>query len=132
GDAKAAADWVLNQPTALMAVAPDRLAALIGLIAAGTITSTIAKQVYERLEHDPDADPVAVVEREGLASIGGDEQLGEIVDEVISGNSGLVEQYRSGKQGVANALVGQVMRQTSGRADARRVQELLRERLDGG
>jgi aspartyl-tRNA(Asn)/glutamyl-tRNA(Gln) amidotransferase subunit B len=132
GDAKAAADWVLNQPTAVSAVAPQRLAGLIGLIAAGTITPTIAKQVYERLEQDPAVEPAAVVEREGLASIGGDDQLGELVDRVLAANQPMVEQYRSGKLGVANALVGQVMRETRGRADASRVQELLRERLDGG
>ncbi len=132
GDAKAAADWVLNQPTAVSAVAAQRLAALIGLIAAGTITPTIAKQVYDRLEQDPAVEPAAVVEREGLASIGGDDQLGELVDRVLAANQPMVEQYRSGKLGVANALVGQVMRETRGRADASRVQELLRERLDGG
>jgi aspartyl-tRNA(Asn)/glutamyl-tRNA(Gln) amidotransferase subunit B len=52
-----------------------------------------------------------------------------MVDEVIEANPAFVEQFRSGKEGVINALVGQVMKQTKGRADARQVQELLRSKL---
>ena len=54
-----------------------------------------------------------------------------MVDEVIAANPAFVEQFRGGKEGVINALVGQVMKQSRGRADARRVQELLRDRLTG-
>jgi len=129
GDAKAAADWVLNNPGSVGAIPADSLAGLIGLIANGTITSTIAKQVYARLEADPTADPAAIVEGEGLASIGDSSELEAMVVEVIAANPQFVEQFRGGKEGVINALVGQVMKRTQGRADARQVQELFRSKL---
>jgi aspartyl-tRNA(Asn)/glutamyl-tRNA(Gln) amidotransferase subunit B len=130
GDAKAAADWVRNQPSAVGLIPAGGLASLIRLIGEGTITSTIARQdLYPQLERDPGADPRALVERQGLAAIGDAGELGQMVDEVIAANPAFVEQFRGGKEGVINALVGQVMKQTRGRADARQVQELLRERL---
>jgi aspartyl-tRNA(Asn)/glutamyl-tRNA(Gln) amidotransferase subunit B len=129
GDAKAAADWVRNQPSSVAGVPADRLAALIGLIGDGTITATIAKQVYALLEQDPAAEPAALIAEHGLGSIGDSDQLAIMVDRAIAANPGLVEQFRGGKKGVLNALVGQVMKETRGRADARQVQALLRDRL---
>jgi aspartyl-tRNA(Asn)/glutamyl-tRNA(Gln) amidotransferase subunit B len=129
GDAKAASDWVRNQPASVDRVPPDRLAALLGLVGSGTITTAIARQVYALLERDPSADPAALVEQHGLGSIGDSDELGKLVDEVIAANPRFVEQFRAGKEGVVNAMVGQVMKQTRGRADASRVQQLLRDRL---
>ena len=129
-DAKSAADWVLNRrPAPVDTVSPQTLAALIGLVAEGTITNAIARQVYELLVEQPDADPAELVERHGLASIGDSSELEAMVDEVIAANPAFVEQFRGGKDGVINALVGQVMKQTKGRADARQVQELFRSKL---
>jgi aspartyl-tRNA(Asn)/glutamyl-tRNA(Gln) amidotransferase subunit B len=130
-DPKAAADWVRNQPGAVDAVPAAALAGVVRLIAAGTITATIAKQVYALLETDPAADPAALVEQHGLASIGDSSELEGMVDAVLAANPQFVEQFRAGKEGVINALVGQVMKQTRGRADARQVQQLLRDRLGG-
>jgi aspartyl-tRNA(Asn)/glutamyl-tRNA(Gln) amidotransferase subunit B len=129
-DAKTAADWVLNtRPSPVDTVPAATLASLIGLIAGGTITNSIARQVYEMLVADPTADPAELVERHGLASIGDSGELEAMVDKVIAENPAFVEQFRSGKDGVINALVGQVMKRTQGRADARQVQELLRSKL---
>jgi aspartyl-tRNA(Asn)/glutamyl-tRNA(Gln) amidotransferase subunit B len=129
-DAKSAADWVLNtRPAPVDTVPAATLASLIGLIADGTITNSIARQVYELLVADPAADPAELVERHGLASIGDSGELQAMVDEVIAENPAFVEQFRGGKDGVINALVGQVMKRTQGRADARQVQELLRSKL---
>ena len=111
------------------AVPASGLAGIVKLVNDGTITATIAKQVYGLLEETPDADPAALVEEQGLASIGGDDELMGMVDEVIEANPALVEQFRGGKDGVVNALVGQVMKKTQGRADARKVQDLFRSRL---
>jgi aspartyl-tRNA(Asn)/glutamyl-tRNA(Gln) amidotransferase subunit B len=129
GDGKAASDWVRNQPGAVGTIPAEGLAGIVRLIAAGTITATIGKQVYALLEADPSADPAALVEQHGLASIGDSSELERMVDEVLAANPQFVEQFRSGKEGVINALVGQVMKQTRGRADARQVQQLLRDRL---
>ncbi len=129
-DPKTAADWVLNtRPSPVDAVPAASLAALIGLISQGAITTTIAKRVYEHLVDEPAADPAELVDRHGLASIGDSSELAAIVDEVIGANPAFVEQFRGGKEGVINALVGQVMKRTQGRADARQVQELLRSKL---
>jgi len=128
-DPKAASDWVRNQPGAVESVPPARLAELIGLIGAGAITATIAKQVYALLEAEPGASPAELVERDGLATVGDSSELDALVAQAIEANPALVEQFRGGKDGVINALVGQVMKQTRGRADARQVQELLRSRL---
>ena len=129
-DAKSAADWVLNtRPSPVDEVPAVRLAELIGLISAGTITSTIAKQVYELMLEDRHTPPAQLVEQRGLASIGDSAELEAMVDEVIEANPAFVEQFRNGKEGVINALVGQVMKQTKGRADARQVQELFRSKL---
>jgi aspartyl-tRNA(Asn)/glutamyl-tRNA(Gln) amidotransferase subunit B len=131
GDAKASADWVLNtRPPPVETVPAGTLAGLIGLIGEGTITSTIGKQVYALLEAEPSADPRALVEQHGLASIGDSSALEQMVDEVIEANPAFVEQFRGGKEGVVNALVGQVMKRTQGRADARQVQELFRSKLN--
>jgi aspartyl-tRNA(Asn)/glutamyl-tRNA(Gln) amidotransferase subunit B len=128
-DPKTAADWVRNQPGAVGTIPPDGLAGVVRLIGAGTITPTIAKQVYALLEADPRADPAALVEQHGLASIGDTGELERMVDDVLAQNPAFVEQFQSGKEGVINALVGQVMKQTRGRADARQVQQLLRDRI---
>ncbi len=126
---KAASDWVRNQPAAVAQLEPPKVAAMLGLIAGGTITATISKQLLPLMLADPDADPAALVEAHGLASIGGGDELAALVDRVMEENPNFVEQFRSGKEGVINALVGQVMKATKGRADAKQVQELLRERL---
>jgi aspartyl-tRNA(Asn)/glutamyl-tRNA(Gln) amidotransferase subunit B len=130
GDAKASADWVLNtRPAPVDTLAAASLGALVGLIGAGTITSTIGKQVYALMVENPAADPARLVDEHGLASIGDSSELEAIVDEVIEANPAFVEQFRGGKDGVVNALVGQVMKRTQGRADARQVQELFRSKL---
>ncbi|HEX2377463.1 MAG TPA: Asp-tRNA(Asn)/Glu-tRNA(Gln) amidotransferase subunit GatB [Gaiellales bacterium] len=128
-DPKAASDWVRNTPGAVGRVPAAAIAELIGLIAGGTITATIAKQVYSLLEAEPGASPAALVEQHGLATVGDSSELDALVAQVIDANPALVEQFRGGKDGVINALVGQVMKETRGRADARQVQELLRSRL---
>jgi aspartyl-tRNA(Asn)/glutamyl-tRNA(Gln) amidotransferase subunit B len=129
-DPKSAADWVLNaRPAPVDTVSSAGTASLIGLMADGTITNTIAKQVHGLMVEESSDDARAIVEREGLASIGDSGELEAMVDEVIAENPAFVEQFRSGKDGVINALVGQVMKRTQGRADARQVQELLRSKL---
>jgi aspartyl-tRNA(Asn)/glutamyl-tRNA(Gln) amidotransferase subunit B len=129
GDPKAASDWVRNQPTSVEAVPADRLAGVLRMIGSGQLTVAIGRQLYALLEADPNADPEALVQQHGLASIGDSDELGAMVDRVIEANPAFVEQFRSGKEGVINAMVGQVMKETRGRADARQVQQLFRDRL---
>ncbi len=80
-DAKAASDFVRNNPAVVTDLAPERIAALLELVAQATITATIAKQVLALMQADPAAEPAALVESHGLASIGGGDELASLVDE---------------------------------------------------
>ena len=129
GDPKAAADWVRNQPGSVERLPAEKLAEVLRMIGSGQLTTAIGRQLYALLEADPGADPAALVEQHGLTSIGDSEELSAMVERVIDANPAFVEQFRAGKDGVINAMVGQVMKETRGRADARQVQQLFRDRL---
>jgi aspartyl-tRNA(Asn)/glutamyl-tRNA(Gln) amidotransferase subunit B len=106
------------------------LRALLTLLDAATISGTTAKELLEEL-YLPGGDPQALVVARGLAQISDDSELVRLVDEAIAANAQAVADYRGGKQQAFGALVGHVKKATQGKADARRVTELLRERLDG-
>jgi aspartyl-tRNA(Asn)/glutamyl-tRNA(Gln) amidotransferase subunit B len=137
-DPKQAANWItvelrgrLNEAGVELSkskVTPERMADLIGLVASGTISRSAAKDVLDRVVETGES-PSAVVEREGLAAVGSDE-LGGVVDEVISANPGEAERVRNGDKKVIGFLIGQVMRATRGNADGGRVRELLLQKLD--
>jgi aspartyl-tRNA(Asn)/glutamyl-tRNA(Gln) amidotransferase subunit B len=136
-DPKQAANWItvelrgrLNETGMDVSgsrVTPERMAELIGLVGEGTISRSAAKDVLDRVVETGES-PTAVVEREGLAAVGSDE-LGGVVDEVISANPEEAERVRGGDQKVIGFLIGQVMRATRGNADGGRVRELLLEKL---
>jgi aspartyl-tRNA(Asn)/glutamyl-tRNA(Gln) amidotransferase subunit B len=105
------------------------MAGLIGLIEAGTISSTTAKQVFERM-WTSGRSAAEIVDAEGLAQISDASALEAAVDEVIATHTGPVAQYRSGQTKVLGFLVGQVMRATGGKASPGVVNDLLRRRLD--
>jgi aspartyl-tRNA(Asn)/glutamyl-tRNA(Gln) amidotransferase subunit B len=137
-DPKQAANWItvelrgrLNEAGIEISeskVGPGRLADLIGLVGEGTISRSAAKDVLDRIFETGES-PSAVVEREGLAAVGGDELSGT-VDEVIAANPEEAERVRGGDQKVIGFLIGQVMRATRGNADGGRVRELLLQKLD--
>ena len=140
GDAKAASNWVMgevlrtlkekNIPVVSFSVSPERLGGLIGLIAGGTISNTIAKQVFERMLETGD-DAEAIVEKESLAQVSDTAELEKVVQEVIDANPGQVEQYRSGKTRVFGFFVGQCMKAMKGKANPVVVNEILKQRLEG-
>jgi aspartyl-tRNA(Asn)/glutamyl-tRNA(Gln) amidotransferase subunit B len=103
------------------------MAELIGLVGEGTISRSAAKDVLDRIFETGES-PSAVVEREGLGAVAGDELEG-IVEEVISANPDEAERVRAGDQKVIGFLIGQVMRATRGNADGGRARELILERL---
>jgi aspartyl-tRNA(Asn)/glutamyl-tRNA(Gln) amidotransferase subunit B len=107
---------------------PERMAELITLVGGGTISRSAAKDVLDRVVETGES-PSAVVEREGLAAVGSDE-LGGVVDEVISANPDEAERVRAGDQKVIGFLIGQVMRATRGNADGGRARELILQKLD--
>ena len=71
----------------------------------------------------------ALIERKGLKQISGDDVLGPIIDQVLAANQKSVDEYRAGKEKAFNALVGQVMKASRGKANPQQVNELLKKKL---
>ena len=115
---------------ATLKVQPPALAALIGLVDAGQVSGSAAKRIFERMSETGESAAV-VVAAEGLAQIDDGDTLSAAVKSVIDAQPDAVASYRSGKTGTLGFLVGQVMRQTHGKANPKRVNELLRQQLDG-
>ena len=138
-DPKQAANWTTGELQALLneagigisesKVEPGHVTELIGLVEKGTVSRSAAKDVLGFVFETGDA-PSAVVEREGLALMSGDELSGT-VDEVSSANPDEAGRVRDGDKKVIGFLVGQVMKATRGGADGGRVRQLLMEKLDG-
>jgi aspartyl-tRNA(Asn)/glutamyl-tRNA(Gln) amidotransferase subunit B len=130
------ANWVRNEllqrlededlPTAK--VTPEALARLVGLVAAKKVTQNAGKQVLDKLVAEG-GDPEAIVEAEGLAAIGGGDELSPIVDAALAANADAAEKIRGGNMKAIGAIIGHVMRETKGRADGAEVTRLVREKL---
>ena len=115
-------------------VGSAQLAQLIARISDGTISNNAARQVFEALwdgegGDGPAADVDAVIEAKGLKQMNDSGALEAIIDEVIAANPANVEQYRAGKDKAFNALVGQVMKASKGKANPGQVNELLKLKL---
>jgi aspartyl-tRNA(Asn)/glutamyl-tRNA(Gln) amidotransferase subunit B len=141
--AKAAANWVtgefsrlLNQHAAeglradAVALKPAALAELIAEVEAGRVSGTNAKAVLARTFASGES-PAEVIVAEGLGQVSDSGFVGEAVASVIAEHPAQVGEYRSGKQQIYGFLVGQVMKRTQGRADAKLVNEELRRQLAG-
>ena len=136
-DPKQAANWTTVELQARLneagmeipdsKVRPEHMVELIGLVDNGTISRSAAREVLDRIFTSGES-PSTVVEREGLAQMGGDELEG-VVDEVIAANPDEAERVRNGDQKVVGFLMGQVMKATRGGADGGRVRQLLQEKL---
>jgi aspartyl-tRNA(Asn)/glutamyl-tRNA(Gln) amidotransferase subunit B len=107
------------------------LRALIVLVEEGTITNTGAKGVFEEMFRTGKA-PKDIVEEQGLTQISAADELTGVVEQVIAQNPKPVADFLGGKETALKALVGQVMRETRGRANPALAQQLLREQLSKG
>jgi aspartyl-tRNA(Asn)/glutamyl-tRNA(Gln) amidotransferase subunit B len=105
------------------------LATLIGRINDGTVSNNAARQVFEALWSGEGTEVDAVIEAKGLKQMNDSGALEKIVDEVVSANPKSVEEYRAGKDKAFNALVGQVMKASRGKANPAQVNDLLKQRL---
>jgi aspartyl-tRNA(Asn)/glutamyl-tRNA(Gln) amidotransferase subunit B len=138
GDPKTAANWVMGELAgALKAagkeitespVSAKSLGELVALIAKGSLSGKLAKDIFPKMFESGEA-PSVIVDREGLRQIKDTGALQKIVDEVIAANPKQVEQYRGGKTAVIGFLVGQVMKASRGQADPAAVNELLKSTL---
>lgn len=139
GQAKLASNWVMGEISRRLnteeigmdavKVSSDQLAALIRRISDGTISNNAAKQVFEALWTGEGSDVDTVIEAKGLKQMNDTGALEKIIDEVIAANPGNVEQYKAGKDKAFNALVGQVMKASKGKANPAQVNELLKAKL---
>jgi len=139
-DPRAAANWITQDLAGLLnaakvgisdsKVSPQHIADLVALVADDTISATGAKQVLEEAFETGDA-AEAIVERRGLRQVVDSASLEAWVDEAIAENPGPVEQFRGGKEGALNAVLGQVMKKSGGSANPKAVRELLLQRLSG-
>jgi aspartyl-tRNA(Asn)/glutamyl-tRNA(Gln) amidotransferase subunit B len=141
-DARTTRNWLLGAVKAKMnesgrhdaawlreRLPPARLAGLLALVADGTISGSIAKDVFDKMfATDRTADDI--VRAEGLTQIDDDAQLTALVSGALEKNGDAVAQYRAGKQSALGFLVGQVMKAAAGKANPRRVNELLKRALD--
>ena len=137
---KAAANWVTQDLAGLSnaarvelahaKVTPAHVADLIALVSDGTVSITGAKQVLEEA-FETGAPAAEIVERRGLRRVTDTSALQAWVDEAIAENPGPVEQFRAGKEGALNAILGAVMKRSGGSADPKAVRELLLQRLSG-
>jgi len=142
GDAKLAANWVMGELTAKLnaeekdisasPVSAEQLGQLIARLKDGTISSKIAKQVFEACwagEGDPDA----IIEAKGLKQMSDSGELEKIVDDIIANNAPQVEDYRSSddakKKKKIGFFVGQAMKATQGKANPQQLNQLLKEKL---
>ena len=141
-DAKTAKNWLLGTVRAKMnaegletaarlreRMTPDRLAALVRLVDAGTISGSIAKDVFETMFTTGRAAD-EIVRAEGLTQIDDEAQIVGLIADVLASNQDAVEGYRAGKATTFGFLVGQVMKATAGKANPKRVNELLKNALN--
>ncbi len=138
-DAKLAANWMmgdlaknLNAEGKTIEESPvdaKRLGQMIALISKGTISSKIAKKVFTEMWTSPDA-PEKIVKDKGLVQITDTKAIEAIVDAVIAANPKPVEDYKAGNTKAIGALVGQVMKQSKGKANPGMVNQLLAAKLD--
>jgi aspartyl-tRNA(Asn)/glutamyl-tRNA(Gln) amidotransferase subunit B len=136
---KAASNWVMgellrtmkerNVAMADVGLAPAALAGLIALIEKGTISSSIAKEVFAKM-YGSGRSADEIVTADGLAQIGDEDALAAIVRGVVATHGDAVAQYRAGKTQTFGFLVGQVMKGSAGKANPKLANQLLRKELD--
>ncbi len=139
-DAKLAANWMMSDlaknlnaegiDISKSPVEAERLGQMIQLIMKNTISGKIAKKVFSEMWTNPDA-PEKIVKDKGLVQITDTKAIEAIVDKVIEANQKAVEDYKGGNKKAIGALVGQVMKQSKGKANPQMVNELLAKKLNG-
>jgi aspartyl-tRNA(Asn)/glutamyl-tRNA(Gln) amidotransferase subunit B len=137
-DAKAAANWVMGELFGALhrlgigieqsPVTAKQLGTLIDLIADGTISGRLAKDVFAEMVASG-ADPATIVEAKGIRQVTDATAIEAAVDQVLAANSDKVAEYRAGRDKLYGFFVGQVMRATQGKANPALVNELLRKKL---
>ena len=139
-DARLAANWVLTEILRVLkeknisieefSVEPENIGKLIKLIKADTISSKIAKDVFEILLSE-NKDPEIIVKEKGLVQITDNSEIEKIVEQVLAENPQSVEDYKAGKSNALKYLVGQSMRLSKGKANPKMINEMILAKLEG-
>ncbi|WP_225546897.1 Asp-tRNA(Asn)/Glu-tRNA(Gln) amidotransferase subunit GatB [Chromobacterium violaceum] len=138
GQGKLAANWINGEIAARLnrdgkdildcPISAERLSGLISRIADNTLSSKLAKQVFDAL-WDSELSADAIIERDGLKQVSDVGAIEKMVEEAIAANPKAVEEFRAGKEKALNALAGQVMKASKGKANPAQVQDILRQKL---
>ena len=138
-DVKLATNWITGELFALLneknieitesPISAKNLSKLINLIKDGTISGKIAKSVFE-IMRDGDIDPITIVEEKGLKQQSDPKELENLINKVIAENPKNVEAYKSGKDKLFGFFVGQVMKNSNGKANPKLVNEILKKKLN--
>ncbi len=139
GQPKLASNWIMGEMSRRLNVddvaiesAPvpaAQLAALIGRIADNTISNNAARQVFDTLWSREGTDVDAIIEAKSLKQMNDTGALEKIVDDVIAANAKNVAEFKAGNEKALNALVGQIMKASKGKANPQQVNDLLRGKL---
>jgi aspartyl-tRNA(Asn)/glutamyl-tRNA(Gln) amidotransferase subunit B len=137
GDGKSAANWVMGEVLATVnagdgliasfTIRPAELAALLGLVKNGTVSHTAAKQIFGVMVATGDP-PLRIAERDGLLKVSDESQLRQWVEEVFAEHPGEAVRFSAGERKLQGVLIGLVMKKSGGRADPKRLNQLLAER----
>jgi aspartyl-tRNA(Asn)/glutamyl-tRNA(Gln) amidotransferase subunit B len=140
--AKTVANWLMGDVSSQLnrdgieidasPVSAAQLALLLQRIADGTISNKIAKEIFATIWDEKATDDAAadrIIDAKGLRQISDTGALEAIIDEVLAANAKSVEEFRAGKEKAFNALVGQAMKATKGKANPQQVNELLKQKL---
>jgi aspartyl-tRNA(Asn)/glutamyl-tRNA(Gln) amidotransferase subunit B len=139
GQPKLASNWVMGELSRRInagevaiesaPVTADMLASLIGRIADGTISNNAARQVFDALWSGEGREVDAIIDAKGLKQMNDTGALESIIDEVLAANADNVAQFKAGKEKAFNALVGQAMKASKGKANPAQVNEMLKKKL---
>jgi len=141
GHPKLAANWMMGEVSRRLnaedrsidgsPVAAGALARLVARVGDGTLSNSGARQVFDALWNGEGADVDALIEARGLAQVSDSGALDAIVSDVLAANPKSIEEFRAGKEKALNALVGQAMKASRGKANPAQLGQLIRKRISG-
>lgn len=136
---KIVSNWLMNDVMALLrernlkagdlTLRPGQLARILELLEASTINTPTAKELLDRVQ-ESGRDPVAIVEEQGLAQVSDQAELERLAGRIVAENPEQVETYRGGKSGVLGWFVGQIMKETEGKANPQLAKQILQDLLE--
>ena len=139
GKPKKVSNWLMGETLRLLkennmdpedlSFAPENLAKLVDLADAGTVNSSVAKEVFEQIFKE-NVDPEAYIEEHGLKTVNDEGALKATIEQIVSENPQSVADYKGGKKKAIGFLVGQTMKAMKGKADPASVNKILKEILD--